>query len=868
MTETVTLYIDGEAFKVPKGTNLVDAAKMHGVGIPVFCYHPKLDAVGMCRMCLVELGTIAKNRETGQTELDETGQPMIRWNPKLQTACTMNVGEDMAIRTNSDRVVEGRDDILEFLLTSHPLDCPICDKGGECPLQNLTLAYGPGESRFIYDDKIRLAKHYPLGKLIYLDRERCIQCARCTRFCDEIVGDDVLAFHERGRRLQIVTISDPPFDTKFSGNTTDICPVGALTTADFRFSARPWELTEVPTICPHCPVGCNLTASTRLDRDAGGKIIIKRIMPRQNEAVNEIWICDKGRFGHHHSRAEGRLERPLLRQGDALLESDWSAVYQQVAEKLKSYQGRVGFLAGPNLSNEDLWELRKLAELTGNNARLGIWPATMTGGDVIAQVGVGVGTRIQDMGPESAILVIASDFEEEAPIWWLQVKQAADRGAQVVVANARETKLDRYATNAIRYDYADAVSVLNQLTASARSHKKIDKKLLGSQVDGYSELDATFKSKRVVDDPAINALFDAENLVIFAGSEGLTLAQHAELMQAAANLLIVTGHVGRPNNGLVAVWPGANIQGAVDMGFSSEVTAELLNNPPAMWVIAGANPVAEDFRAASAITKAEFVVVTSQFMTTSAIQADTVLPRQSFAEREGSFTNGLRRVQRFYSAQGIIGEALPDWKIFAHIGERLGGPKPAVSAAVVMREITHHVPRYADMSYINLAHVEQQFPEVGGDDLYYGGTSYKNNGGLGVQWPTDSETGAVRLKVRPVQMGSEDKASGLLAVPIQLLFDRDVLFEKSHLMHHRIPEPYAELSSYDASQLGIADGDHIAVMVGDYQFEVEARVNGHMPAGTVLLPQQLSHLPSITTPAVCVVKPLVSEPGMLTQSEE
>ncbi|HVO43416.1 MAG TPA: 2Fe-2S iron-sulfur cluster-binding protein, partial [Aggregatilineales bacterium] len=293
MTDLVTIYIDDAAYQVPKGANLVDAAKMVGNNIPVFCYHPKLAPVGMCRMCLVEVGQAQIDKDTKRIQVDDKGQPVIRWQPKLTTACTTTVTDGLAMRTATPQVVAARDDILEFLLTSHPLDCPICDKGGECPLQNLTLRYGPGVSRFVYDEKMHLAKHVPLGDLIYLDRERCIQCARCTRFQEELVGDPVLGFHERGRTLQIITASTPPFDTYFSGNTTDICPVGALTTADFRFGARPWELTEVPSICPHCPVGCNISLTTRPDRDAGGKTIVKRVMPRQNEAVNEIWICDK-----------------------------------------------------------------------------------------------------------------------------------------------------------------------------------------------------------------------------------------------------------------------------------------------------------------------------------------------------------------------------------------------------------------------------------------------------------------------------------------------------------------------------------------------------------------------------------------------
>jgi NADH-quinone oxidoreductase subunit G len=852
MADIVTITIDDQDYQVPKGANLVDAAKMHGTNIPVFCYHPKLAPVGMCRMCLVELGSVVVNRETGQPEQDENGQPVVRWFPKLQTACTQTASDGMVVRTKTQKVVEGRDHILEFILTSHPLDCPICDKGGECPLQNLTMAYGPGESRFVYDDKIKLAKHVPLSELIFLDRERCIQCARCTRFCDEIVGDDVLAFHERGRRLQIVTISDPPFDTKFSGNTTDICPVGALTTADFRFGARPWELDEVATICPHCPVGCNLSASTRLDRDFGGKKMIKRIMPRQNEAVNEIWICDKGRFGHHHTRAAGRLQRPLIRKGDQFVEVDWATALDEVASKLKSSGNNVGFLAGSSLSNEDLWEMRKLAGLVTKSPRRGVWPPIMAGYDQIIEAGVGVGTRIQDMGRDDAILVIASDFEEEAPVWWLQVKQAADRGVKVVVANARPTKLDRYAQHVIQYAYGDAVGVMNSFASRVRSRRKISRSFVEARVDGFDELNAALKGVDVPFSDAADVLLDAENLVVFAGSEGLNLDQHGELMQAAANLLIITGHVGKPQNGLVAVWPGANYQGALDIGFMPNDTVALLDKPPAMWLIAGANPVAEDVRAAAVIDQAEFVVVCAQFLTPTAQRANVVLPSQSFAEREGTFTNGMRRVQRFYTAQGPVGESLPDWKIFAHLSERMGGDKARISAGSVMREITQKVLRYANMSYTDLAHVEPQFPDVGGDDLYYGGTAYTNHGGLGVQWPTNAEHPNYRLSVRPVKTES-GQPDGLLVVPARVLYNREPLFEPSVMMHQRVPEPYAELNSQDAAGLGIVDGDPIAIVMGEHQVKITARVNGAAPVGVVVLPQQLTAVPTPTAPVGCTV---------------
>src|SRR5258707_4342007 len=220
MSKQVTLTIDGKQIPASEGMLVVDAAKLAGIDIPVFCYHPKMEPVGMCRMCLVEIGRPMIDRATGKAMLDDNGRPKLQFMPKLETACTNPVSEGMVVLTQSEKAKAGQKSTVEFLLTSHPLDCPICDKGGECPLQNLTMAHGPGTSRFIYDEKMHLAKHVPLGDLIYLDRERCIQCARCTRFQDELVGDDVLAFHHRGPSRQIVTTSTPPFDSYFIRNTT------------------------------------------------------------------------------------------------------------------------------------------------------------------------------------------------------------------------------------------------------------------------------------------------------------------------------------------------------------------------------------------------------------------------------------------------------------------------------------------------------------------------------------------------------------------------------------------------------------------------------------------------------------------------
>lgn len=816
MTDLVRLFVDGVEHKVPKGANLVDAAKMIGNDIPVFCYHPKLSPVGMCRMCLVDLGNAQIVKETGEFQRDDKGELAIRWFPKLQTACTTFVTDGMAIRTNTPQVTEARDDIIEFLLTSHPLDCPICDKGGECPLQNLTMRHGAGTSRFTYEEKMHLDKHYPLGDLIYLDRERCIQCARCTRFQEELVGDAVLGFHERGRRLQIVTTSDPEFDTYFSGNTTDICPVGALTTADFRFGARPWELTEVPSICPHCPVGCNISATTRLDRDAGGKTIVKRIMPRQNEEVNEIWICDKGRFGHHHSRSADRLTQPMIRRDGALVPATWEQAYAAIADQIKMAEASVGAVAGPMLSNEDLWELRRLVKATGGD-KLGVWPYHMTGAALTAQVGVGAGTNFKNLGKGSTIVVVASDIEEEAPVWYLRIKAARDRGARLITLNARQTELDRWVRKADRHLYAagEAVAAVNALD-----------------------------------------LGDAQNVIILVGGEGLTRAGHGAVMQAAAQKLVATGHYGKANNGLLAVWPGANTQGAFDLGYTSETTEAILSNRPKVLFLADADPVGEDALSAN-LLKSGFTVVVEMFMTPTAAAADVVLPRQAFAERDGSFTNGERRVQRFYTAQQPLEGTLPDWRIFASLLRTLDGTRVKLSAAAVMQEITQNVPSYANATYAKLAETKPQFPDVGGVDLYYGGTAYNNEGGLGVQWATSSEQGtAPALEASATAPSLPARQAGeLLIVPIKELYDRQHEFAASeHLMAAHIDAPYIALNEQEAASRSLTNGETVAVSYAAETAQVAVRIDNTVPAGIALIGRHLSTQPTPAVPVVGTVR--------------
>jgi NADH-quinone oxidoreductase subunit G len=815
MPNTVKIYVDEREFEVPAGSNLVDVAKFYaGNDIPVFCYHPKMKPVGMCRMCLVEMGSLEKDKESGAVLLDDAGKPKVRWMPKLQTACTQTVYDGLCVRTTTQQVDEARKNVVEFLLTSHPLDCPICDKGGECPLQNLTMEHGPGSSRMNFDDKMHLDKHVPLGDLIYLDEERCIQCGRCVRYQDEVVGDPVLAFHERGRSLQIITVSDPGFDTYFSGNTTDICPVGALTSADFRFGARPWELTNIPSIDPWDAAGSNITLCVRLEREFGGKAAIKRVMARQNEAVNEIWISDKARFGHHFTRANDRLQKPLVNHSPA----NWNDALAAAADKIKAAGGSVAAIAGASMSNEDLWSLRQLVQGAGGE-RLGAWPPTHAGADIVAQVGVGVGTNIGQLGNGDAVLVIASDLEEEVPIWRHRIKQAADRGALLVTANARPTRMDYFARECLHYEVGDAAKFVGELA-------KMD---IGKQLAG------------------------ANNLIIVAGAEGLTLEGSRALMQALANFLIESGHVGKPNNGLLATLPGANGMGLHYTGFTPEATLDIIHNPPKVLIIAQADVMADDPNAIAWLNKVETVIALSLFPDDATQRAAVALPVQSFAERDGTFTNGERRVQRFYTAQGPMGEALPAWQAIQRLGERLGQARTKTSAAAVMTEMTQNIPGWEGCRYSELAKVDRQFPDVGGNDLYYGGTSYKNTGGLGVQIASAAEAGKVgKFDVKPPKAIS----GKVVAVPVTRLYNRERAFVPSEgeLMSARIPQPFIEINVLDAKKWGIKSGDTVQVSVGGAALlSARANVDGIAPVGAVLIPRNLGETPAPFAPVAVEV---------------
>ncbi len=798
MDKLVSLTIDGRAVQAPAGTLIIDAAKKAGIVIPVFCYHPKLEPVGMCRMCLVDIGRPAIDRATGQPILNPDGTPKIQFG-KLDTACTTPISEGMVVWGATEKVMSARKSMLEFLLTSHPLDCPICDKGGECPLQNQTMKFGPGDSRFIYDEKIHLRKKMPLGDLIMLDRERCIQCARCIRFQDQVVDEPVIGFYQRGRPLEIVSYSEPGFDSIFSGNTTDICPVGALTTTDFRFGARPWEMQPEASICTQCPVGCNINYDVRREARSAGKIVIKRVMPRQNESVNEIWICDKGRFTYHYVESPQRLTSPLVRQNGELKPVPWEEALTAAADKIRTAGSNLVTVAGGRLLNEDLYALKQMNQAIHGSI---FHYSRMGGAGWVNRVGMAPGSNLADLGKGDAILVFASDLHEEAPIWWLRVKQAADRGAALIVANARPTRLNKHAAHGIKYRYGEEESALQELLA------------------GESDAAKAFSSSK--------------NAVIFLGSDGMGAAQVEAAAALASELLVKTDHFGKPNNGLVVVWQAANELGASMLGLSPSPTlGEKLGAAMGVY-IAGADPVADDPDLNDAIQRAAFVIVQDMFLSETAKLADVVLPVQAVMEREGSLVSGERRVQLVYPAIPALEGTRPDFSITNEIAARLDVKLDLSAPEQIFDRLAQSERAFSGLSYERLAETQPQWPEVGDKDLYFGGTSFKNKEGLGVVPDLSHEmaepsAGAKFQERAAVQYGE------WLAVPVTSVYHQDVYVASAELLKNRIPSEAILMHPADATALGASSGGKLTLKWGIHSYEGSLAVDANLPQGVILV---------------------------------
>jgi len=355
--QMVNVQVDGEWKQFPKGTRLIEACMKSGKYIPHYCYHPKLSSPGNCRMCLIELG-MPKRGPDGKPEMGEDGRPVIGWSPRPAISCATEIAEGMAVKTDSPLAEECRRGVMEFLLINHPLDCPICDQAGECRLQEFSVEFGNGGSRFL-EEKVKKPKRVDIGPRIVLDDERCIMCSRCIRFMQEVAEDDVLGFVDRGSHTTLTVAPGRRLDSNYSLNTVDICPVGALTSKDFRFKMRVWFLKETKSIDVSCGTGCNIIIGSREN-------MIQRITPRENDFVNSCWIPDSHRLNFHYLYDENRPLQPMVRQGEKLEAVKWNYALAQAGEKLQnSTPESLAMVVSARMTNEELFLANRLAKALG-----------------------------------------------------------------------------------------------------------------------------------------------------------------------------------------------------------------------------------------------------------------------------------------------------------------------------------------------------------------------------------------------------------------------------------------------------------------------------------------------------------------------
>jgi NADH-quinone oxidoreductase subunit G len=514
----------------------------------------------------------------------------------------------------------------------------------------------------------------------------------------------------------------------------------------------------------------------------------------------------------------------MVRKGGQLTPVSWDEALAAAADKVKKAGGKLFMLAGGRLSNEDYFNLKQFTDRAKGQASL---YSQMAGGDMVALVGLGSGSNLGDLGSGSAILVIASDLEEEAPLWWLRVKQAAERGATLIVANPRRTKLDSHAKHLIRYQYGEEAAVLNAMLDSF-SPKRPD------QADAVKNLLRNDALKA-----AAQEITQVENLVVFYSSDGTDLAVSQSLANAASNLLIATGHIGRPNNGLVAVWDKGNAQGAWDQGLQPNQDLAAKMKDAAVLYIVGADPAGDDPQLAAAVDGAQFVIVQELAMTKTAQAADVVFPAQAFTERDGTYTSGERRVQRFYPAVPALEGTRADFVITAQLAAAVGLELEDQIASLAFKQLAAVTEAYKDLDYGKLAEIQDQWPIVGRADVYYGGTTHDNKQGLGIQLTSGAERGqspALSFEA-PKERAATDGA--LTAYPVSMLYDRGNTVVPSKLLGGRLGSPEVVLSPEDADQLKLAMGKPGKLKLNGAQYAVTVWIDNSLPKGTALIPRSL-----------------------------
>jgi NADH-quinone oxidoreductase subunit G len=682
------ITIDGREVTARKGELVIDAAERAGVYIPRFCYHPRMRPVGMCRQCLVEI---------------DTGR-----GPALQPSCMIEATDKMAVETGTPVTIKAQTGVLEFLLINHPLDCPVCDKGGECPLQDQAMSHGPGESRMV-EEKRHFEKPIPVSDLVLLDRERCILCDRCTRFADEVAGEPLIHFLDRGNETQINTFPDHPFASYYSGNVVQICPVGALTSVSYRFKARPWDLVQTESTCQDCAVGCRVVVDSsrnRLERRNGVDV----------DPVNWGWLCDKGRFGYQSIASDERLGAPLMRAAgaDGLAEAGWSAALGAAARALRTARESSGpdsiaVLGGARLTNEDAYAWAKLAKgVIGTDhvdAQMGDGlPAELVLGRPRATI-----DRL--CAPGGTVLWIGADPREELPVLYLRLRHAMiSDGLRVVALTPTATVLNELAAVALHPAPGDLPALVAALLEGGDPPADIDAGALATARDLLSGDDLTVALGRGSIAEAAGYTVDAAAVVARARPDAPVLAL---LRRSNVNGALDMGLAPGLLPGRTSLAAGADRMGVVwstvptDRGLDATgILTAAAEGRIDVLVLLGADPLVDHpdrELATRALAGARTVIATDLFLNESSSRADVVLAAAGPDEVEGTVTNIEGRISTLGQSVTAPGTARPDWMIAAELSRRLGTDLGLESVADIWAEIEALAPSHTGITLELLA---------------------------------------------------------------------------------------------------------------------------------------------------------------------
>jgi NADH-quinone oxidoreductase subunit G len=777
----VTITVDGREIEAAEGQMLHDAAREGDVEIPVFCYEPKLgDPVGACRMCLVEIEGI----------------------PKLQTSCSTPVRDGMVVHTRTEGVKHAQNAVVEFLLVNHPLDCPVCDKGGECPLQDITQGWGPGKSRVI-DEKRHFEKPIELSPLVAIDRERCILCYRCVRFSQEISEDAQLQLLDRGDRTYVGTFDDRPYVSPFHGNITDICPVGALTSYTYRFRARPWDIEQGGTVCTLCPSQCNVSLTIRDEK-------VKRVLTRDNHEVDDGWVCDKGRYGFEMFEASERVEGPRLKGGEGV---EWETAIERAAAGLRAAgTGRVAAIVG-DASNEEAFLLQELLRGALGSPHLDSRAYSGPGREALLALSrPEVSAKVRDIDGADAILVLGADPLNASPILDLRVRKAIRRGgARLAVATERPTALDGGAEAIARYAPGEAAHFIGELARAIGGEDTVATPIAETLRDAGRVV--VLWGQRVDHDSpgASTALLELAERLGLAATDGAGLLEIPDFANARG--LREAGALPDAGPGLAETAAGyatEQIRGALESG---DLTG---------LVLFGVDPL-RDFPDTpaweSALTAANFIVSFSMHENATTAKSNVVLPLETFAEKDGTITHPDGRLQRVRPAASRPNQVRPNIQVLAELSAALGQATSITSQPSAFEALTKGVGIYSGIT----------------DDQI---------GGKGIRWQESPSAGAlpsssVGVGVPSPGAPAKRPGEGTSATTLLLGTYRDIwagpVTELNPPLRFLQPKQRLEISEADAERLNLKTGYEVRVTQGENAIDAEVQIRERVPEGVCFL---------------------------------